>query len=531
MLNKNLNKAIEDWTAAIGAQWVSAPSLPAVGCTFETPHAAPVRLLPADADEIRQCLRIAAEHGVAVYPISTGRNWGYGSAAPTAPAALLQLSRLNRISDYDSVLGTVTLEPGVTQQQLFDYLQAQGSEFWMDVTGSSGACSVLGNSLERGIGHSPYSDHAGQIVRMEVLLADGRIIRTGLGHFRGAKAADTYGSGLGPGLGQLFLQSNLGVVINITINLMPAPEYFQAVYFSVEQESGLGPLVDALRPLRLHGVIRSALHIGNAYRVLSGIQQYPWEAAGGTTPLPHHVLKAFSDAWGFGAWNGSGALYGTRRQVADARRRLQAALKSKVAKLHFMDDAALDRAKRWQRPYRWLTGLDLPAMLKLMEPVHQMMKGKPTDQFLASTYWRTRQAVPVDMDPDRDRCGLIWCAHVAPTRGECAGEMTAIASRILLAHGFEPGMTLTLINERSMDNVVSISYDRDVPGEDQRALACYAELARTLMAAGYFPYRLGNQGMQWLQEHAGRDYVALLQQLKQVFDPRQIISPGRYVPL
>ena len=48
----------------------------------------------------------------------------------------------------------------------------------MDATGSSAACSVLGNTLERGFGHSPYSDHAGQVVCMEVMLADGRIIQT-----------------------------------------------------------------------------------------------------------------------------------------------------------------------------------------------------------------------------------------------------------------------------------------------------------------------------------------------------------------
>ena len=530
MPNQNLMDAIEAWKKAIGDH---AVRLPVVAenelCTFSADQALLARLQPTDIHGVSQCLQIATEFRVPLYPISTGHNWGYGSAVPTVSAVLLDLSRLNQITDYDPVLGTVSVQPGVTQQQLYAYLQQQGGHFWMDATGSSGACSVLGNTLERGFGHSPYSDHAGQLVRMEVMLADGRLIQTGLGHLGTAKAADYYAAGIGPGLSQLFLQSNFGVVTQITINLMPAPEYFQAVYFSIAQPDGIGRLVDALQPLRLQGVLRSALHIGNGYRVLSSIQQYPWAAAGGVTPLPERVLQDFAKQWDFGAWNGSAALYGTRRQVAESRRMIKSALGRQVKKLRFMDDDALALAKRIQKPYRWLTGVNLPELLKLIEPVHHMMKGQPTDRIIASTYWRKKMAIPAAMDPDRDRCGLIWCAHVAPTKGAFAKEMTDIAYQIVLAHGFEPGMTLTLINERCLDNVVSISYDRDVPGEDQRALACYAELTQALIAAGYFPYRLGTHAMQLMQQYAGQDYLHLLAQLKRVFDPQHIISPGRYI--
>lgn len=524
--------AIEAWKIAIGEPAVTMHEL-AIGnfCTYATDHPALAKLWPADIDAVKQCLQIAAEHGVPVYPVSGGRNWGYGSATPTQAAVVIDLSRLNQITDYDPILGTVSVQPGVTQQQLYDFLQQQGGNFWMDATGSSGTCSVLGNTLERGFGHSPYSDHAGQLVRMEVMLTDGRLIQTGLGHFRTAKAADSYAAGLGPGLSQLFLQSNFGIVTRITINLMPAPDYFQALYFSIDQQTGIANLIDALQPLRLKGVIQSALHVGNAYRVFSSIQQYPWSATGGVTPLSEGVLRDFGRQWGFGAWNGSGALYGTRQQVAEARRNIKSALKHKVTKLRFMDDGALALTKRLQKPYHWLTGINLPEMLKLIEPVHNMMKGKPTDRLIASTYWRKKIPVPLDMDPDRDRCGLIWCAHVAPTRGHFAKEMTDIASKILYAHGFEPSMTLTLINARCLDNVISISYDRDVPGEDQRALACYAELTQGLMAAGYFPYRLGTHAMRLMQQYGGSEYLDLLRQLKHLFDPHQIISPGRYVDL
>src|SRR6185436_9710199 len=50
----------------------------------------------------------------------------------TRDAVLLDLGRLNRIVDFSEPLAYVTLEPGVTQRQLYDFLRAQQSNLWMD---------------------------------------------------------------------------------------------------------------------------------------------------------------------------------------------------------------------------------------------------------------------------------------------------------------------------------------------------------------------------------------------------------------
>ena len=48
-----------------------------------------------------------------LHPVSTGRNWGYGGAAPPGGhCVLLDLSGLARILDIDATLGTATIEPG-----------------------------------------------------------------------------------------------------------------------------------------------------------------------------------------------------------------------------------------------------------------------------------------------------------------------------------------------------------------------------------------------------------------------------------
>jgi 4-cresol dehydrogenase (hydroxylating) len=154
------------------------------------------------------------------------------------------------------------------------------------------------------------------------------------------------------------------------------------------------------------------------------------------------------------------------------------------------------------------------------------MEGIPTEHPLASTYWRKRTPPPAAMDPDRDGCGLLWASPVAPAEGHHARRLTALASDILLEHGFEPMISLTMITERSLACVVSIAFDRELPGEDGRALACYHDLIGRLASAGYYSYRLGLPGMAGEQTGA---YADLLRDMKRMLDPAGILAPGRYV--
>ena len=520
--------ALSEWATVLGSDFVitdDAALNAAETATFQTTQRVPVILRPGTRSETCEVLRIANQHGFALYPVSTGKNWGYGSGVPvTTNCALLDLSRMNRITDYDSNLGYVTVEPGVTQQDLFNYLQERKSPFWMDATGSSPHCSLIGNAVERGFGHTPYGDHFSNVCGLEVILANGDIIRTGFAGLPGAKAGQVYRWGAGPSLDGLFSQSNLGIVTGMTIWLMPAPEYCQAFFFQCDREEGIETIVEALRPLRINGTLRSAVHIANDYKVFAGTRQFPWEEQMPLSPPRMKVLRAESK---FARWSGSGALYGTRRQVGEAKRLLRRALKGKTATLRFLDDRMLSFATRFRGLYGALTGLDLTRTLQLLTPVFGLLKGIPTMAPLASTYWRKRMPVPPDPDPDRDRCGLLWTAPVAPMEGKAARELITISENTLLRHGFEPQLSLTLLTERAIACVVSITYDRDVPGEDEKAMACYRELQKLLETSGYYSYRLGIAGMQVL--NANPAYGRLLRTLKNALDPNAVLAPGRYI--
>ena len=232
---------------------------------------------------------------------------------------------------------------------------------------------------------------------------------------------------------------------------------------------------------------------------------------------------------GIGMWNGSGGLYGTKAQVREARRQLRRALAGKVDRLQFVNDRTLSLLQRFAKPFQLITGWDFGRTLKLLGPVYNLMKGVPTGSMMGSTYWRKKGPLPLVADPDRDGCGLLWCSPVVPNTGADATNATDIASDVLLSHGFEPQISVSLATERSLICVITIAYDRAVAGEDERAMRCYHDLMDRLLARGYPPYRLNVGSMGYLAGNS-EEYTDALRRLKHALDPKGILAPGRYKP-
>jgi len=531
-MSENVAAALDAFRSVVGAEHVvtGVEALkPYHTATFATEVSVPAVVRPADTAQVQACLRVANEHGVPVYPISTGLNSGYGSRVPTADAVVLELKRMDRIVAFSADLAYVTIEPGVSQAQLYDYLQQHGGgRLWMDVTGAYRAHSVIGNIMERGFGHTPYADHFANVGGMQLVLPDGELVHTGFGRFGNATGTGVYRYGVGPMIDGLFTQSNFGVCTQLTLWLMPAPEYVQSVSCSVPTRADLPALIDALRPLRLDGTIDSAMHIGNDYKVLSSVHRYPWAAVDGRTPLDLNTTAKMAKGWGFGAWNVSGAIYGSRADVARARRRIRRALRGKVKSLRFLDENMIKLAGLVSKPYYWVTGVKLEELLKVARPVFGMTRGEPSDDIIASTYWRKPAEFPASLDPEADGCGLMWLAVIAPTEGQHAAKLYAIVEECMLRHGFEPATSITLFSGRALDCVVSIGWDRDIAGEDARALACYDEMLQALMKAGYYPYRLSLRGMGQLPPAIDAS-DRLTRGIKDLVDPKGILAPGRYL--
>src|SRR5262249_35375469 len=133
-----LASALAAWRRVVGEDHVlvdGATRAAVATATFATTQSVPAGGRPPPRGGVRACLRIAHERRVPVYPVSGGRNWGYGSRVPVRDGCVvLDLGRLDRIVRFDGELATVTVEPGVTFAQLHEYLEAQGGRWLMSVT-------------------------------------------------------------------------------------------------------------------------------------------------------------------------------------------------------------------------------------------------------------------------------------------------------------------------------------------------------------------------------------------------------------
>jgi 4-cresol dehydrogenase (hydroxylating) flavoprotein subunit len=104
---------------------------------------------PATVEEVQELVRIANKYKQPLWTVSTGKNMGYGMAAPATPGQMvLDLKRMNRILEVDPELGTALIEPGVTYQQLKDYLDDNNLPYWIDVPTVGPIAGPVGNTLD-----------------------------------------------------------------------------------------------------------------------------------------------------------------------------------------------------------------------------------------------------------------------------------------------------------------------------------------------------------------------------------------------
>lgn len=162
----DIETALSDWQLLLGAQQVvraeAAQSMYGVDASA-IKRTIPAALRITDAALLPEVMRIAQRHQVPVYPISTGHNWGYGTALPAQNnCVILDLSMLQKILHFDAEFGVVTLEPGVTQGMLADFLDNGNHPYLVPVTGAGPTCSLLANALERGYGVTPIRITSGQ---------------------------------------------------------------------------------------------------------------------------------------------------------------------------------------------------------------------------------------------------------------------------------------------------------------------------------------------------------------------------------
>jgi 4-cresol dehydrogenase (hydroxylating) len=244
--------------------------------------------------------------------------------------------------------------------------------------------------------------------------------------------------------------------------------------------------------------------------------QPPAQAASDQALLTGDVMKSVRNALGFGAWNGLITLRCASKQLKDAERAfVQEVLSDKVDSLTFIEGEQVHQEEI------------IPGKQDISDVSARRTNLSGGDRSIRTTYWKKKTISSPGVDPNRDSCGVIWCAPMVPFTDQHVNAAWKTINRVCLAHSFEPHVTLVCLTERSVIITIALLYDREVPGEDERAMACYNDLLQQLLVKGYIPYRLGIQSMQALPAVLD-DSNALLRRVKNALDPNDILAPGRY---
>jgi len=530
-----LSAAVGAWQAALGAEHVLAGGEPLAAYARNVSglaRAIPAVLRPGSTADVQQAVRIANQFRVPLHPISCGRNWGLGSRLPVRDGVVvLDLSRMNRIREVNVPGHYAVVEPGVTQGQLYDHLQAERQPLLLNVTGSARGTSLIGNALERGIGY--FASRADSLAGLEVVLGNGALLRTGFGHVAGARTAHAYRHGIGPDLGGLFAQSNYGIVTGAAVDLVPLPEASLVAIAKIEQPDRLGAFVDALAGLRRRNIVQTVFHIGNRERTRIALGPLVYEQLARRDPAPapaarRRLAESLIDAEGFGPWSAVGGLMGSAAQLRVVRRDIRRALRG-IARTMFLTDRLLRTAEALSRPLAFLPWVrDKRLMLHAIAPLAGLARGVATDAPMKSVWWPLGEP-PADAaaDPDQDHCGALYCVPFLPADGRVAQAAADLTRQVYAAHGFEPYITLNLVDSRSIECVINLAFDRRQPERVAAAHAANDELNAAFIQRGYPPYRVGVQNMDLVVD-ADDTFWQVARDLKQVFDPRHIIAPGRY---
>jgi len=450
---------------------------------------------PSGKDQIVTILNIANEFKIPLYPISQGKNWGYGSTVPPREGAVvLSIQRLNKISDFDHEHGIITVESGVTFQQVQNFLKEQKSRWQLNSPGSTTSASVAANMLSRGLIQGPKLEKWKDVIAIEATLPNGEIIQTDDQSTTSAFRS----TGTGPDLMPLFFQSNIGVVTEMKLKLDLRPNYWQHLHITWKEEcQSFSAVITIFKELLKESMLAGSLSIHSAEKVLTFISQYPFEATQGKTPLPPHLRDSMLNEIAGGEWFAETAIAGQSEAILNAYKTIvEQAFETLTIDLHWSE-------------------INAPG------PVFHFQTETAPEQM----YWRKTVKAPDEIKPELDGCGILWISPVLPWDNTVLCQVTENVNSIVKAKGFEFLMTFQFPDFKYGYAIISLLYDRDIKGADEKALEAFNALKTFFNEKKYFSYRhsLLEQPMKMREQD-------LRIQLKKITDPNNIIAPDFYIP-
>lgn len=181
------------------------------------PAGAPaVVVQPRTVEEVQHVMRTATALRVPVVP-QGARTGLSGAANASEGCVVLSLTRMDRVLEIDPVDRVAVVEPGVVNAALSRAVAEHGLYYPPDPS-SWEQCTIGGNigTGSGGLCCVKYGVTAEYVLGLDVVLADGRLMRTGRRTAKGVAGYD---------LTRLFVGSegSLGIVVRAILALKPAP--------------------------------------------------------------------------------------------------------------------------------------------------------------------------------------------------------------------------------------------------------------------------------------------------------------------
>ncbi len=206
--------------------------------------------LPTKVEQVQAVLRICRDEGVPVVARGAGTGLS-GGALPREDGLLLSLARFNRILDLDIANARARVQPGVRNLAISEAARPHGLYYAPDPS-SQIACSIGGNVAENagGVHCLKYGLTVHNLLELKLVTINGELVTIG-------------GGGLdGPGFDLLALltgsEGMLGIVVEVTVKLLPVPERAQVVMAAFD---AVGQAGQAVADLIAAGILPAGLEM------------------------------------------------------------------------------------------------------------------------------------------------------------------------------------------------------------------------------------------------------------------------------
>lgn len=519
--NKDFADAVKEFQDAVGKDWVFTEEADvdlyrdAYSPFWDQPEerVASAAVAPKTVEDVQAVVRVANAYKIPIYPISTGKNLGYGGSAPNlSGSVVLDLKRMNRVLEVSERNASALVEPGVSYFDLYRHIRDKGYRLWIDCP-DPGWGSLVGNALDHGGGYTSWQfrNHFDAHCGMEVVLPDGELLRTGMGAMPAAQTWQQYKMGVGPWIDGLFSQSNFGVVTKMGFWLMPEPDAYLTGTVYVPRYKDIVPLVDIMNYLENTGVIQGMPILGTP--LLRGALEGGQADNRGIAALLERgagwqEMEAYGLAHGVPYWSVTFKFYGPEKAI----RELWAYSKDKYAAI---EGATFEDGRFHKFP---LSEEDLAG------DIHKVEFGIPNLSIFSIGARSPTNPTPTN--------GHIWFSPIIPRTGEAILEANRVfedmATELDLPYlGF--ALPTTYWN-RAFVYLFGFPITRD-PEKDAKMRAAFRHMVKVAAEHGWGEYRTAPAfqddvvATYSFNNHALRRFH---ETLKDAIDPNGVIAAGRY---